>query len=505
MAQVSKIDSNITGLRVAEEASIGVLGGSPVWNPLEPNGYNDFGGEISNVARNPINSSRQRRKGVTTDLDASGGFNVDLTQTSLDSILQGFFFADFRAKTEFTGAAITVSNAASTYAATGIDTGLAVGSLVFMSGFAESANNGLKEVTAVVADQITVAETLADETSATTAKLVEVGFQFASGDLEVDASGDLPKLITTTKSLTDFGLIPGEWLFIGGDVAATKFSDPENNAWVRLKTIAANEATIDKSTGTMITDAAANTVRIFFGRVLKNESNSALIKRRSYQLERTLGAPDDAQPSQIQAEYLVGSVANELTFNFEQADKITVDLGFLATDHEQVTGATGVKAGTRPAIEDADAFNTTNDFSRLRMSVLDAADSNPTPLFAFLTDFTIVVNNNVSPNKAISVLGAFDMSAGTFTVSGDLTAYFSDVTAVASVRNNANVTLDFAVAKNNAGVLVDVPLITLGDGRLTVEQDEPITLPLTQEAAADPVFDHTLLMIFFDYLPTSAE
>lgn len=505
MPQVQKIDSNITGLRFAEEASIGVLGGSPVWNPLEPNSYNDFGGEITNVARNPINASRQRRKGVTTDLDASGGFNTDLTQTSIAELLQGFFFADYRAKTEFTGAVITVSNVASTYSATDIDDGLAAGSLVFMSGFAESANNGLKEVTAVAADEITVAETLVDEASATTAKVVEVGFQFTSGDLEVDASGDLPKLVTTTKSLTDFGLVPGEWLFIGGDTAATQFGDVENNEWVRLKSIAQNEALIDKSTSDMVTDAAADTVRVFFGRVLKNESDSSLIKRRSYQLERTLGAPDDSSPSQIQAEYLVGSVANELTFNFEQADKITVDLGFMSTDHEQVTGVTGVKSGTRPAIAEADAFNTTNDFSRLRMSVLDDADSNPAPLFAFLTDFTVVVNNNVSPNKAISVLGAFDMSAGTFAVSGDLTAYFSDVTAVASVRNNDSVTLDFAIAKNNAGVLVDLPLLTLGDGRLNVEQDEPITLPLSQEAAADPVFDHTLLMIFFDYLPDAAE
>jgi hypothetical protein len=122
---------------------------------------------------------------------------------------------------------------------------------------------------------------------------------------------------------------------------------------------------------------------------------------------------------------------------------------------------------------------------------------------------TINLNNNLNPNKAVSVLGAFDITGGTFEVGGSITAYFSNVSAIAAIRNNSDVTMDLVLAKANAGIALDIPLITLGDGKLNVEQDEPITIPVTNEAASgakvDPNMDHTLMMVFFDYLPTAAE
>jgi hypothetical protein len=629
MVAVQKIDSNVTGLRYQEERSIGVVEPNNPWLALEPNSYDDFGGEFTTVARNPINAGRQRQKGVLVDLDATGGIQNDLTQDNLQDVLQGFMFADFRGKndvgadrqprrfglngefedytiTDINGSnVITVDSRVAVSAAvvaggtgyavddivevtdvnatvlarfrvateaagvvltvdlvnpavigddndrtnegrtdtdtgvgavtTGVNTGFAgddaltltltyadgltwqVGDLIFMTGHDDAANNGEFDVSAVTNNLITVSQTLTlDATPNAAATMTTVGFLFGAGDLDVTvpALPALPTLVTAAEDFTTMGLIPGEWIFVGGDVsgaAGDQFLTAANNGFMRIHSVAAGTLEIDKSAGTLVTEAStAELIRVYFARVLKNESDPTLQVRRTYNLERQLGAPDEALPAEIQAEYLEGWTPNEMTINYNTADKIVVDIAGIAIDVSTITGPNSLKAGSRPALVSGDAFNTSNDISRLKLSVLDrTAGSNPNALFAFLTEFSININNNISPNKAISVLGAFDVTAGQFNVEGSMEAYFADVTAVASIRNNDDITLDVAMVKGAAGsksgTLVDVPLITLGDGRLSVEQDESITLPLDIPAGADRVFDHTLLFCFWDFLPDAAD
>jgi len=505
----NKIDSNVTGLRYAEEASIKVLPGTPDWFPLEPNGYNDFGGQIATVARNPINQSRQRKKGVPTDLDAPGGFGQDLTQNNLTRLLQGFFFADIREKATtlpMNGPAVAVTGitaAGDDYAAaSGLDA-FSVGSLVLASGFTDAANNGLKTVNTAAAALLSVDEALVDETPPATAGLQEVGFVFGSGEVDIDVSGSYPRLTRAsgTKDFTEFGLIAGEWVYIGGDGAGEDFVNAANNGFARVRAIAATYLEFDKTSATMVTETGTGLlINLFFGNLIQNENVANLITRRTYQLERTLG--EDANGTM--SEYLVGAVANELSLQVRQADKVTTDLSFVAVDTEQYDGTTGVKSGNRPSLVDASAFNTSSDFSRIKMHLITDGNASPDPLFAYLTELTLTINNNVSPNKAVAVLGAFDVTAGTFEVDGQVSAYFADVAAVQAVRNNSDVTLDFSLAKNNAGMVWDIPLIALGDGRLSVEQDQSITLPLSL-GAAEGEGGHTLIFNEFPYLPSAAE
>lgn len=504
MALRKKIDSNETGLSYAEEESLGVLPASPVWRPLEPNSYDDFGGELTLLARNPINSSRQRKKGAITDLDASGGFNQDFTLSNTPDILQGFMFADFRRKLN-----ADVSAVIATGFTVADETGFAAGQMVMASGFASAGNNGLFVVTGTAVGEVQVAGLTIEASPPAGARIEFVGIVTAAGDLSIDASGTYPRIVSAALDFTDYGIIPGEWLFVGGDGVNASFTGATNNGFMRVRSVAATYLEIDQAAAALVTEAAAaKTVNLFFGRVLKNELGP-LIKRRSYQLERQLGAPDTATPNDVQSEYIIGAVPAELSMVIEQADKINCDMSFVAIDNEQRTADDGVKPGTRATIIEMDAFNTSSDFASMRLSVIDPGNVAPGSLFGYVTDLTLMVNNNVTVNKAVAVLGGFDVTAGTFAVSAEATAYFSTIEAVQAVRRNENVQLYAAIAKENAGFVVDMPLIALGNARLNVEQDEPITLPLTIDAATaakiNPNTDYTMLWVFFDYLPTVAE
>lgn len=501
-----KQDSNLTGLRYAEEATLKTLPGTPDWYPLEPNSYSDFGGQIDTVARNPINASRQRKKGTVTDLDASGGFNQDLTMNNLTRLLQGFFFADIREKVT-TGpmnavaiAITSVTAGTKTYAAASGLGSFLVGGLIMASGFGVAANNGLKNVASRTSGTVVVTQTIADEASPpAAAKLASVGMQLGSGTTSIALNGSLVRLVDSATDLTTLGLLAGEWIYIGGDAVGVHFA-VNAGGWARVSAITAGYLEFDKTGWDATAETGTGkTIQLFFGSVLRNESDPALIKRRTYNIERTLG--NDG--SGVMSEYLVGAVCNELTLNMPQADKVNIDLTFIALDNEQRDGLTGVKSGNRPTVAPEEAINTSSDFARIKLGLASNSDAFVDPLFAFATEMTLSINNNVSPNKALGVLGGFDTSVGTFEVGGSLTAYFANIAAVQAVRNNSDVTVDVIMQRPNAALLFDVPLLSLGDGRLNVEQDQPITLPLEQNAA-ESKFGNTLLFMNFPYLPTAA-
>lgn len=517
MAQLPKIDSNITGLAYAEEAQLGLLPGesglpgSPTWRILQPNSYSDFGGELITVSPNPINPSRQRRKGVVTDLNASGGFNQNLNFYNLSDLMQGVMFADMRRKGRAFVTAVDLDSANPDEYEVPATAGFLVGSLIKGIGFTNSANNALNVVTAVVTNTSVEVATgqLVAEVPPAVAQINVVGFQAGSADLNVVVTGDFATITSTTLNFTTLGLVPGQWIFVGGDTAPTRFVNAANNGFKRVRSIAANALVLDKSFLPMIAETGtALTIRLFFGDVLRNETGS-LVKRRTYNIERLLGAPDDSFPNQIQSEVLVGALANEFTLNVPSAELVNVDFTFVATDNVQRDSTTGPKQTSVQSFFGANEYNTSSDIGRIRMSVVSTTDEAPSALFAYVTEATLSINNNVTPAKAIGVLGAFDVNAGTFTVSGEVTAYFTNVSAIQAVRNNANVTLDISFVKDNTGIVYDLPLISLGNGRLNVELDQPITLPLATEAASGEdvlsTLNHTLLITYFNYLPNAAE
>lgn len=379
-------------------------------------------------------------------------------------------------------------------------TTFSAGELVQAEGFGIVANNGVKTVVGFAAGVLEVEQAVADETPPAGASLRSVGYQFDADDVDVEMNGGLVRLTSSTVDFTTFNFLPGSWLFVGGDSAATRFAN--NTGFARISTVDVDYIEFDKVSweNAAAEDGTGISLQIFWGTVLRNETDPALILRKPVQLERTLGQDANGTMS----EYLVGAMANEYTLNIAQASIVTVDMGFIACEADYRTGLQGLKAGNRPALPaDIDAYNTTEDFSRIRLSAVDPVSANPIPLFEFCTDLTLTINNNGSANKAVGRLGAIGMTAGTFEVGGEVTAYFTGVAGPLAVRQNLDMTIDYILVKQNRGLLYDLPLLALGNGAVQVEQDQPITLPL-ETNAAESKFGHTLLMQYFPYLPDVA-
>ena len=498
----NKIDSNFTGLRYALETPgqpktlPGVNGADAIWFELEPNSYSDFGGTTTLKARSPITAGRQRRKGRAVDLDAKGGFTMDFTSDNMLNLMPSYFFAAWRkgAFLHETADQIVVAAAGKTFTKAASFGAGTVGGLILASGFGVPANNGVKHVTAATANALTVSEALTDEAGAVGQKVKLVGFQGAAADITVDATDPkFPFLGSTVFDFTTLGLVPGAWVYVGGDAAGVSFAEPGNNGFARVAAIAAHKLTFDKTQNAMVTTAGAGkTVQVFLSDFIKNESNPELITTQTVQFERSL--------SSAGFEYLPGSFANELTVDMKSADKIELTLDFIALDAEEAEYADR-KPGSFPDIATSpEAYNTSTDLVRIRA----AHQGDAAPLFAFMQTMSFKINNNVSPLKALGVFGSFDVSIGDFVVEGDITAYFSDIAAVAAVRKADSLTIDFGLALDNRGWMFDIPHLVFDKGNLTITKDAPITIPVGINAAADQKLNTTLTASYFAYLPDAA-
>ena len=503
------IDSNFNTPAASRVLTVTTLGtGVAKWYELEPNSYDSLGSEIETVARSPINASRQQKKGVVTDVTADGGFNTDITQTNLQRLMQGFFFAKAHERATSSSIksaadSVTLTSVASTTITIGAgdEAEFYVGSLVKLSGFANAANNGVFEVTSKSSGSLVCsAATFTTETAPAGAKLEIVGYEFAASDVSVTVTGNKFVMASAANKFLELGVQVGEWIHVGGDAIINRLV---SNApgFARVAAVAADGSTLSLEQCSWATPqidtGTARQLQVYLGSVIRNEKDPTLIKCQSYQLERQLG--QDAFGTQSQ--YLVGAVANEFKLNIPSVEKLNSDVSFTALDTETRNGSTGLKPGTRVTMPVESAFNTTSHIYQTRLYVHDDDAITPDSLFAFVMDGELTINNNVDGLKAIGTLGSMDLNVGDFEVSGTLNVYFATVAAVEAVRANKDVGFNVITALDNAGFVFDIPLLSLGGGRLEVEKDSAIMLPL-ETMAAENESGYTLLSTWFAYLPT---
>lgn len=498
-------NSNVTGVSLAEEIEPKVLPGSPTWYDRSVLSYSDFGGEVDYVIDDSLNQSRQNQRGSPVGITAGGSYEI-IMKNGLTRDMQGFFFADAHEKVDTAplngvGVAITGVDGAGEYSA---DSGLSVfpvGAIVLASGFTNAANNVAAEVTASTSTSLTTeGATVVEASPPADARIQQVGFAFGSGDLALTVSGGLATLNSTAGGWLNLDLQVGEWIFVGGDEDSDQFGVGYGYGRVASKTD--NDVVLDDVAwvGTIAADAGTGkTVKVYAGTFIRNEKDPALIKCRTYNVERQLGSDANG----VQSEYLTGAAKNRLSLTLPSKERHTANFTYLALDNEQRTGAEGVKIGTRVAMPEQKLYNTSSHVFRLSMTLLDPTTLAPSGMFGYATRAEFTINNNASATDAVGVFGGFDIVVGNFTVGGQVEAYFLTVESMKAIRNNKDVGFNAILAHENKGLVYDIPLLGVGGGRLNVEKGVAITIPL-ENFGSENENGYTMSYTSFDYLPTVA-
>ncbi len=489
---MARVLTNNTGISFAKEASLGVLPGSPVWRQLEPNSIGDYGANLSKIVRNPISKNRQRRKGAITDLGSTVSWQEDWTGDSFINFADGFAFSVFKGTAPFSPTAVTGTGY--TVASGGA---LPDNTLVYARGFVNSANNGLKLLAGTSTGTSIKTTGLVAEASAPTNALVEVaGRRGASGDLTIDASGNLN---STVLDFTTLGLTVGQSIWIGGDLTANSFANAANRGYARIIAIAATKLTLDKRSQTFVTDTGTGKlIDILFGRFLRNVPvDHADYATISYQFEALWANLQNPGPGDMY-EYAKGNLANEITLNLPLTDKATVEFGFIGTDTPVPTTVRATNAAAALLPVRTAPLNTSSDIARLRIAKLDE-----TGITTDFKELSLKISNNVNPEKVIGTLGAKYMNTGNFEVDIDATVLFTDAEVVTAIRNNTTVGMDFAVRNSEGAVLVDIPAMILEGGDKSLPVNESVQLKTTANAFADPTLNTSIGVSLFPYVPAS--
>lgn len=501
MTNVLKIDSSSVGLYMAKEESINVLPASPVWQQLEPSEIGDVGGETTQTSRTIIRPDRQNSRGAITDLSASADFTQELSQNNASELFQGFCFA--QAHEPFTTkplntAGTTVACSADTYTLTDTtyDTSsITAGTLLKASGFTIASNNGLKTVESVEDNVITVASTDGVTTETAGDGVIQVVGKTVSATISV--TGKVKLGFTDADEL---GLEIGQWIFVGGDT--NKFAT-NGTFYARISAIEEDGLTLDFTTNpTELSAEASTTVDLFWGFTIHNEKDIDKIKRTTYTIEERLGFAD--QESTIpQASYVSGCVPSEMTITIENSALSTIQYQFTGCRFYTKKGT--LATGTRLDAWDEKGYNNANEVYLACLSTVshDPEKTAPAELFAFMTSGNITINNNTNENKAVGCLGAFDISVGKFDVTSNPNVYFTNVDVIKSLKENVDVGMQIILARNNEGIIFDIPMMGMGSSIPSVSDGEPLMMDLTANGAKSK-YGYTFAMQNFPYLPDVA-
>lgn len=509
MAEVKRIESRVTYTAAAVESALGEIAATPLYRILDLNSYSDAATTSDTTTREVMSAGRQLLKGAQTGRSTNFGYAIDNTIDNTIAQVCSFLYRrpvekgtsrSVLAASLASGAAITALTA-STITVAGANAYLAVGDLLVVS---DGTNDRtLLKATAVTATDITASPVFVGEQLSVVnavpkhARVIKVGTALAA-TTTIQGYVDRVEIKGAGVDFTTLKLMVGEWIFVGDELTNVPTVEP---FYGRISKITADTITLDTTTRPIPTSVTtyANGVNLYMGTFIYNGDETISLQHARY-LGTNTGDKE-------MVETFIGCVANELAINASERSLLNMDLGYMCLDSDaaEMTKqdfATNIVANSLPAYEQ-DPINTSTDVVRQRLYVPKVGQMNTAAIHSFVQDATVNISNNVAEDTAMGHIAAVGMTAGDFTVTGSITAYFNDLTAMRAVKCNCTVGMDMIYARKNSGIVIDIPALTLATNGVTIEKGAAIKIPLDQ-AAFKSHFGFTLGYTVFHYLPDAA-
>lgn len=486
-------ETNRTKLGYVMESTWGTTPASPAFKNLRITSMPDLSSNPVTKVSNELRSDRNVPDSILVDYDAGGSFGFEMSFNAMPDIYKMALFNAWTAQTVDTTATEVVANTKTITVAADGDTKFPANSMVWLSGFSNSTNNGFKTVDSSTATTVVVDQTMADETS-TSGVITFIGLEAPAGIVtSTTASEDtggyaLRSSNTTTIDFTDFfgNVGIGDWIYIGAGGGNYGFA--AGNGFARVSgTITDDNIPLDIVPTGFTTDlATTKTIRISVGDSLYNG-----VTRYSCTLEQQF--QDHTSPL-----YGVfpGAVVNNLQMTLNAADIAMGTVSFMTKAPTFSTTRTASASDVSAAAYDV--LNTSSNVA----SIIEGSGPLTTN---YALSASITVDNSLRKRNAIGTIGPYDVRAGRCNVSGTINTSFEDKTLFDKLLNNT-ATGFMTVMRDSIGqcFLIDIPKLKYTSGNPSIGGiDQDVDLSLGFQGLLHSTYGYTIKIMQFHYLPSA--
>lgn len=512
---IKRISARQTFAAQAVESEEGVEASAP-YRIIDLNTYSDVGSSFEASTREVMVRGRRPVKGSQTSRSDAFGYNIDNTVRNVEPQVAAFMYKmpeKFRSTHHFLAGHPLVDTQSSSFTVTGtnsitVDTpqsiSLVANEIVAVLDGTNDRNpqvvtafdTGVLSVTPLIAGKTLLSSGAHDPATANVEVRV-VGAIIGAG-ASIQGFADRVELTYAAYDLSA-QLQVGEWVFIGGAGKNVGSNEP---FYARVSRIdAASSKIIFDATTRPITTTASNldaATPLFRGAFLHDgEDTITLTNMRNLSKDK-----DD----KTQVEVVRGCFASEMAINVSERSFVNMDFTFIGSEtrYSRLTdSAYNAKYGTIiDAFKDA-PVNTSTDVYRQRLVVDKVGTINTAAIHGLVQEFNVTLNNNLTEDTGIGLLGNDGTSVGSVGASGTMTAYFVDLAILEAVRCNCTASVDIICARKNEGFVLDVPALTLSSNGLTVSNDSAVTIDV-DKAAFESKYGFVLSYTSFAYLPDEA-